>query len=148
MGVQVLTIFTVGWLIAADAPEDSAVKREKEQLQGAWQVVAGEVGGAKPPADELRREKLVIKGDQWTYQWSKIREPEQAAYELDPAKSPPAIDLRITSGDKKGKTLPGIYTVEGDTLKVCYDRTGKERPTAFETRNTQRVLIVFKRARP
>ena len=36
---------------------------------------------------------------------------------LDPSKKPKAIDITQLSG--KGETIPGIYSIDGDTLKIC-----------------------------
>jgi uncharacterized protein (TIGR03067 family) len=63
-------------------------------------------------------------------------------YTLDPTTSPKAIDLT----DKAGHRTPGIYLLEVDTLKVCRNEGGKERPKKFVSRpNTHLSAWVFKR---
>lgn len=43
-----------------------------------------------------------------------------------------ALDTEVTAGDQKGKTIQGIYEIDGDTLRVCVVLPGKgERPTEF-----------------
>jgi hypothetical protein len=39
----------------------------------------------------------------------------------------------MTEGPSKGAVMLGIYEFEGDTLKVCFDPTGKKRPTEFKS---------------
>ena len=41
---------------------------------------------------------------------------------------------------------PGIYELDGDTLKVCYAIDGGKRPAEFKAKpGSKHVLIVFKR---
>jgi uncharacterized protein (TIGR03067 family) len=51
-----------------------------------------------------------------------------------------------TDGPNKGKTFLAIYERDGDTLKVCYDLSGKAHPTEFKTaQGTQLFLVTYKR---
>ena len=48
---------------------------------------------------------------------------------LDAAKEPKHIDM---TGKKDGKTVQGIYIIEGDTLKIAYRFPAAGRPTSFD----------------
>jgi hypothetical protein len=43
--------------------------------------------------------------------------------------------------------MPGIYEIGGDTLKVCFDPEGKERPTQFKGGPGSQTLVVHKRVK-
>ena len=56
------------------------------------------------------------------------------------------MDITGTEGPNKGKTFQAIYELDGDTLKVCYDLSGKGRPTEFKTaEGTQLFLVIYTR---
>jgi hypothetical protein len=65
---------------------------------------------------------------------------------LDPAKTPKTVDASIVRGPQKGEVLLGIYSLEGDTLKVCLQMSGQERPTEFTAQaGSGRLYLVSKR---
>ena len=47
------------------------------------------------------------------------------------------ISSLITEGEGKGTTMLGIYELQDDTMRVCFDPQGKERPTAFTPKQGQ-----------
>ena len=73
------------------------------------------------------------------------------SFKLDPTKTPATIDMTVTeAGNAKdneqvGKTLHGIYALDGDNLKLCTDPN--VRPTTFDTKGKGRdtVLTMLKR---
>jgi len=128
-------------------------------------MVALEIFGAgrvfKGPKEEVELEKVIIKGDNWTLRREKVPDKniernekvEQARYQLDLTKEPKTIDITWTDGENKGKTYSGVFTLVGDTLKICYAREGKERPTGFTAEATMPIkhhciLMVLKREKP
>ncbi len=45
-----------------------------------------------------------------------------------------------------GKTLPAIYELDADTLRICYDLSGQARPKEFKTtEGTKLYLVTYKR---
>jgi hypothetical protein len=48
---------------------------------------------------------------------------------------------RPLSGLFKGKTFLAIYELNGDTLRICYDLTGKVRLTEFKTRKGEPLFL-------
>ena len=56
---------------------------------------------------------------------------QAATQKLDPSRSPKALDVTVAEGPNKGAVMLGIYEINGDTLKVCFDAQGKKRPTEF-----------------
>jgi uncharacterized protein (TIGR03067 family) len=95
--------------------------------------------------DEIRKTiKLVVQGDKYTVTVGK--EVDQETVKLNPSAKPKALDITCTDGPNNGKTIPAIYEWDGDTLRVCYDLSGKGRPTEFKTRaSTQLFLVTYRR---
>src|SRR5262249_10242075 len=64
----------------------------------------------------------------------------------DDTTKPRCLDLAFRNPER---TLEGIYAVEGDTFKLCVNRSAdgvQERPSTFSTRDkTDWRLLVFKR---
>jgi uncharacterized protein (TIGR03067 family) len=56
----------------------------------------------------------------------------KAKYTIDPSKNPKTIDYDMTEGFSKGKKQLGIYELNGDTFKACFNSPGAERPTEFK----------------
>jgi uncharacterized protein (TIGR03067 family) len=121
--------------------------KDDDTLQGTWLPSTAEFGGKMFP-DEIRKTiKLVIKDDKYTVTVGK--DVDQGTVKLNPAAKPKEIDITGTDGPNKGKTFLAIYERDGDTLRVCYDLSGKSRPTEFKTKEgTQLFLVTYKRAKP
>jgi uncharacterized protein (TIGR03067 family) len=74
---------------------------------------------------------------------------DRGTVKLNPKASPKELDITGTAGPNKGKTILAIYERDGDTLRACYDLSGKGRPTEFKTRKgTQLFLVTYKREKP
>jgi RNA polymerase sigma factor (sigma-70 family) len=124
----------------ADKPRD-----DRQAIQGTWQVVSMEMNGKKDPEgaefDMIRQLKMTFTREKQVIQLAG-REKDYA-YKLDPTQKPKALDLE---GDV---SVPAVYTLDGDTLKICLPNAGKgggDRPSEVATSEGDgRLLVVLKR---
>jgi uncharacterized protein (TIGR03067 family) len=90
----------------------------------------------------------VYDGDALTL-WSETEPRRHGIETLDPARSPKAINTWDQDGPYEDQTVPGIYEIEGNTLKLCFARPGERRPTEFTTkRGTGFLLVIYERKKP
>jgi uncharacterized protein (TIGR03067 family) len=128
MKVQLLAFVLVALPVRAEAPGGKEAEEERRALQGAWVVVRMDEDGKKMFQEE--RLKFIFKGDEI----APLNKGERTAwmgYRLDPTKTPKRFDLTLGLGAHLGGQLEGIYSLDGDTLKICL--SSKKRPTAFVT---------------
>jgi uncharacterized protein (TIGR03067 family) len=120
-------------------------KADKAPLDGNWQMVEGILSGDAFPAEFFKKVTLRIAGDKY---FSKAESDDEGTVKYIPNTKPSAIDITGTKGPNKGKTFPAIYELKGDTLVVCYDLSGKERPKEFKSKpGTQLFLATYKKAK-
>jgi uncharacterized protein (TIGR03067 family) len=148
MRVYTPLVLLAGVLLAADDDREEAIKNGLKQLAGTWSIVSVETDGKAQQDEDLKYQKMVVRGDRYT-----VRKGDQVIEEgllkIDPTKKPKWIDVTPTSGESKGNSFQGIYEVEGDTARDCFALPGKPRPTDFSTkRGSDRFLRVYKRDKP
>ena len=74
---------------------------------------------------------------------------DKGSVKLDVKAKPKTMDINSTEGANKGKTFLAIYDLKDDTLKVCYDLSGKMRPSEFKTAEGSLLfLVTYKREKP
>jgi uncharacterized protein (TIGR03067 family) len=122
-----LVLLALGALVADDAPTDV------EKMQGDWAAASMVSDGTRLPDDDAQALFRTIKGDKYTV-FRFDRAIGKGTFKVDATKTPRAIDALPDSAGGKGKPLLGIYRIEGDKLELCFAAPGKERPTAFESR--------------
>ena len=115
-----------------------AAADDPNPLDGAWQLVSGEKAGRTAPEPDTKTFTLIIAGDTITFARGDHREKMKLT--LDPAASP----KRLTLTAPDGKTRPGIYDRDGDTLKICLSGTDQP-PTEFATtKDTRHALMILR----
>jgi uncharacterized protein (TIGR03067 family) len=131
---------------AAARSQDAA--GERKLLQGTWLPMAAEL--SEDPLDEatLKTMKLVIEGDKYAVTIG-TSQFDNGAIGIDPTAKLRTMDITSTEGANKGKTFLAIYELNGDTLRICYNLTGKVRPTEFKTKKGEPLFMAtYKRAKP
>jgi len=119
-------------------------KDDAKTMEGTWLPEAAELAGEKFPDKVLKTIKLVVKDDKYTVTVGE--ETDKGTVTFDATKEPKTMDIKGTDGPNKGKTFLCIYELTKDSLKVCYDLSGKERPTEFKTKpETLLYLVTYKR---
>src|SRR5215467_6156885 len=121
-------------ILGARASDDNAVKEEMKKLEGTWVLQEYSRNGKDTPKEKLGKiafAEFTIKGDALTSGRAKYK------IAIDPSKNPMTID-RIREANGKSTALEGLYELEGDTLKICFDfdvsKSGKhERPKELKS---------------
>ena len=120
--------------------------KEGKMLEGTWQLVEGEVGSRKFPPEAAKGIKLTLSPGRYVVM---AESKDEGTVKYFPDATPKALEITGTDGPNKGKTFPAIYELKGDTLTVCYDLSGKARPTEFKSKpNTLLFLATYKRVKP
>ncbi len=129
--------------LAADEPKETAAKKELEKIQGNWTVASAELDGKPDPA--RINAKITYRGD--TFTRTNAGQTVHGKIKMDPTANPKTMDATYTDGPNKDKTLEGIYSLEGEALKICASPAGKKRPTEFSSKAGQ-LLLVLHREKP
>jgi uncharacterized protein (TIGR03067 family) len=149
MRVPIGTLLAIIVLIAAAGAGEDAAKKEWKKFNGTWIAIGLEKDGEKLAEEQIKSLKLqlILKDDKYTVKMDD-KVIDSGTSKPDPTTKPKTIDVMPSEGPNKGKMIKGIYELDGDTLRVCYDLEGKGRPKAFATKaDSGQVLIVYKRAK-
>ena len=124
-----------------------AVEAELERFEGTWRFESLTVQGRDVPLEGLKTTRLTLKGD--TFEMTDPMATYRGTFRPDPSVRPRRIDMTFTEGPEAGKTVQGIYELEGDTYKLCVGLTGKARPVEFASKpGSGHALEVLKRQKP
>jgi uncharacterized protein (TIGR03067 family) len=119
----------------------AAAQDTQDPLQGSWQIIVLQDGGRTAPDEVIADAQWLITDDMIVQKAG--GQTLELSYVLDASQTPKWIDLKA-----QGRTMLGIYELEGDTLTVCFSE-GRDtgRSTAFESLadSFNDVLIVFRR---
>ena len=70
----------------------------------------------------------------------------EGTFQLDAGKTPRRIDITRIEGKNRFAVMQGIYSLEGDVLKLCVGEP-EDLPTAFASQPDSRVIyFVLRRA--
>jgi uncharacterized protein (TIGR03067 family) len=118
------------------------IHKEMARLEGTWQLVSSQTGDQKMPPEQARQIRVVIKGSLHTVYFGKKVLARGVAFRIDPLQKPKWVEDTL----QDGKTIRGIYELDGDTLRSCFAPPGKDRLTKFSP-NKGHTLRVFQRVR-
>jgi RNA polymerase sigma factor (sigma-70 family) len=136
-------VYAVGFVDSGTVPAKDKGKKKPdtavtdlERMQGVWSVVS--MNGHKLS----KREKSVFMVDGKRACWQTKDGEIQGGLYLDPSKDPKTYDLATST-----RTMEGIYSLEGDTLRLCYSPSiDEKRPSRFAAeRGSHQVLVVLQR---
>jgi uncharacterized protein (TIGR03067 family) len=101
-----------------DDPEarNQSIRKEQERLRGTWNVKRGQYDTAELSEMDLKGFRLTFGTE--GLKWEEAGGATTLAVQLDPDATPAAIDLIVTGGPHKGRTIRGIYRLERDRLRL------------------------------
>jgi RNA polymerase sigma factor (sigma-70 family) len=139
---------------AADPPGKHVSQADEKAIQGSWKVVSAERYGKTwqnvngtfalqtektlvmhPNSPKVFPNQVVFSGDECSLEFSQGTDRTlvvKDAFALDSARKPKWITLT----EKEGQITYGIYTLDGDELRLCwqYGQRRDQRPTGFKTK--------------
>jgi uncharacterized protein (TIGR03067 family) len=149
----------LSWAIStpsAFAGDEKNAERDKDAaaLQGTWDVEVHDTHG-KPASKEF----LALK-HQWVFTKDAVTMKSKGGqrkgtFRLDPKQDPKTLDITQEPGLPPGpkakvpqkEVLRCIYSLDGDTLKICYGLS-PNRPAAFKSTAQPAVGLVVLRRQP
>jgi uncharacterized protein (TIGR03067 family) len=124
-------------LVAAHAPAPDRPTDPAKAIQGDWIVQSLTIDNK--PGTDLAGHKVKITASKFE---SQPPEPEYN-YKLGTAGKSATIDFTSDGGALLGKTLHGIFKIEGDTLTICTAlEPEQERPATIDNKEGKRLLVL------
>lgn len=139
-----ILVVTFPWSALADD-----AKKELDKFQGTWTSVSYEIGGSKVEGDDLKAVVSSIVFKEGAFEWKAGESgSEKGSIKIDASKNPRHIDFVYESeGGTKTVAWVGIYSIEGDTFKLCVRPGMGDRPKDFSTKEVTYGVFTFKRAK-
>lgn len=152
---SIIVVLICGFAVVALNGCDQQNNRAMEDvnaLQGTWVTLKIVMDGkveldlSEPPS-EGPVSTLAYGGHKWVVKLG-ANELASGTSKLDSTTTPKHIDLNHESGPLQGKTLLGIYKLDGDEYTACIAAPGKDRPTEFASiEGSGQRLVICRRER-
>ena len=114
-------------------------------LKGTWNVEKAVLRG-QYATDTFKSAVLTLEEGKYSVAFGGV--DDKGTVVTDTAKKPKQMTITGTDGPNKGKTIPAIYELDGDTLKICYELEKKAPPADLEAKEgTSTLFIVYKRGK-
>jgi len=136
-----LALGLVGFATSAD--EKKAEDKKDQKIEGRYELVSGEENGKAMPDDKVKGCTVIITGDTIVGTDKDKKEMFSCKYTLDTSAKPWKISM-TSKEPKQGEKAEGIISMEGDTLKLCYNTPGGKTPTSFKTEDKQNCFVLKK----
>ncbi len=121
----------------ADTEGDDA-----RNLQGTWKLVSCIANGESQIADM----QWIVSGARYTIRLHGKSGGDPYPFKLDARQKHIDVNHHDTPKGTYGGQLKGIYDIQGNSLKVCYDLKGQRYPKSFDAgRGSAQVLYQFQR---
>jgi uncharacterized protein (TIGR03067 family) len=143
-----MTPWPIAVLLAVLPAGDDAALKDLQAMQGTWKVAELVEKGRRIPARDTDPIEVEIVGPRLT-----IRDDgaarEEIKLKLHVDKGVRAVDFHYTKGPSTGNVERGVYSIDGDTLKICTNEvTDGPRPTTFaSTRRNGFAYVVLVRVK-
>ena len=122
-----------------DLVETPEIRRVREALQGSWTVIE---------VDNLSQHLCGGVGSHWSISGDHFKtgspgEWSRGTFRIDPRRTPAAIDCQVADSPYRDRTLWGIYSLEGDTFKICFaGNSGRPKEFAAD-RDSETALVAL-----
>jgi uncharacterized protein (TIGR03067 family) len=127
--IAILLFAGIALAASPDATKEE-VKKELDRLEGTWETV--EMIRDGKAREDAKDDTVTFDGDKMTIK-TKTGE-HTGTCKLDPSKKPKSIDITPNDGPEKGNVHLGIYSLEGDSLKICFVQPENARPTSLDAK--------------
>ncbi|MES1207569.1 MAG: TIGR03067 domain-containing protein [Pseudomonadota bacterium] len=112
-------------------------------LEGRWQPLRAEFAGVSAPAEVLAKTELELRAGHYTVRFG-AEAVDHGSYAHDRCTNG-ALILTGLKGTNAGRTLPAIYQLVGDRLRICYGIDGQSPDAFAATPGSQRYLVTYRR---
>ena len=121
-------------------------KKDEARIDGTWLATEAEMSGKKLPKKFSENLKLTLKDNDYEVV---AESPDRGTVTFNKSADPKEMDIKGVEGPNKGKTFLAIYELKDDKLTICYDLSGKDRPSEFKTKaKTKLFLVKYERQKP
>jgi uncharacterized protein (TIGR03067 family) len=115
-----------------------------DPIEGAWRPFKAELSGDHAPAMALEKIRMVIGAGTYAVHFGH-EVTDEGSYVLGVVEKRQTITLVSLRGTHAGQTIPSIYQITGDRLRICYGLDGTV-PTRFgSTVGTRHYLVSYRR---
>ncbi len=116
-------------------------------LEGRWAIVRGELAGEEMPALVAKKTELDLAAGNYLVRFDG-RPADRGSYTLGAAGSHRGMTLVGVEGPNAGRTIPAIYQLVGDRLRICYGIDGQLPEGFATTADRQLFLVTYRRKTP
>lgn len=140
MTVVLVIAFAPLALTAEPKAKPDPVARDLKALDGKWEVESHEINGKKAVDAGYYSPKTIVIADG---KMDLYAETPDRPIEIDPTKTPKAIDVYIPGAMKAKAHEKGIYALDGDKLTICLPlSTERERPAKFSSADFHSLFVL------
>ena len=117
------------------------------QLEGTWQMIRGELAGEEAPELVVRKTELEFAGGAYLVRFDG-EIVDCGTYEASVTLTTKSLTLHGQEGTNAHRTIPCIYQLAGDRLRICYG-LNSFTPNAFSaTAEQQWYRAIYMRKTP
>ena len=104
-------------------------------LDGWWIATFGELGGIRLPAEALS--DLALRLRHGTFRFGS----DEGWTVINWHARPHTIDIVPARGPNRGRVVPAIIEVSGNSIRICCDLSGRSRPDLFAAPSGTRIFL-------
>ena len=125
-------------------PDTDTAAPDAPSIRGTWQMIRAELAGEPAHALVVEHTTLEITGDRYFVRYDR-EVADRGRLSIVFGEPHSTLTLRGTEGPNAGRSIPAIYQVRGDLLRICYGLDGTA-PTAFVSPpGSQLYLVTYRR---